>query len=64
MTKRERRTFTQEFKLEIVKLYENGKLRSEIIREYELTPSTLSAYVSTKRADSPRICRSLRRSYA
>jgi len=45
MAKRERRTFTQEFKLQLVKLYENGKPRSEIIREYELTPSAFDKWV-------------------
>jgi len=45
MTKRERRTFTPEFKLQLVKLYENGKPRSEIIREYDLTPSAFDKWV-------------------
>ncbi|HDA4217374.1 TPA: transposase [Staphylococcus aureus] len=38
MTK-ERRTFSSEFKLQVVRLYENGKLKNEIIREYDLKPS-------------------------
>ena len=38
---RQRRTFTPEFKLQLVKLYENGKSRADIAREYELTPSAL-----------------------
>ena len=38
---RNRRTFTVEFKAQMVKLYENGKLRKDIIREYDLTPSAL-----------------------
>ncbi|MFZ0446109.1 MAG: transposase, partial [Bacillus sp. (in: firmicutes)] len=37
MTKRSRRTFTEEFKQQIVQLYQNGKPRKEIIREYDLT---------------------------
>lgn len=45
MAKRERRTFTQEFKLQLVKLYENGKPRSEIIREYDLTASAFDKWV-------------------
>lgn len=45
MAKRERRTFTQEFKLQLVKLYENGKPRSEIIREYDLTPSAFDKWI-------------------
>ncbi|HCY1172355.1 TPA: transposase [Staphylococcus aureus] len=38
MTK-ERRTFSSEFKLQVVRLYENGKLKNEIIREYDLKSS-------------------------
>lgn len=38
---RERRSFSPEFKLQMVKLYENGKPRNEIVREYELTSSAL-----------------------
>ena len=38
---RERRSFSSEFKLQMVRLYENGKPRNEIIREYDLTPSAL-----------------------
>ena len=39
MSKRTRRTFSQEFKQQIVNLYLAGKPRVEIIREYELTAS-------------------------
>ncbi|MGF6949829.1 transposase [Neobacillus sp. B4I6] len=45
MTKRERRKFTEEFKNQMVQLYLNGKPRQEIIREYELTPSSLDKWV-------------------
>lgn len=45
MTKRERRTFTQEFKEQIVQLHLSGKPRSEIIKEYELTPSAFDKWV-------------------
>lgn len=45
MTKRERRTFTEDFKQQIVQLYQNGKPRKEIIREYDLTPSSLDKWV-------------------
>lgn len=38
---RHRRTFTPEFKRQLVKLYENGKSRADIAREYDITPSTL-----------------------
>ncbi|MGD6794695.1 IS3 family transposase [Metabacillus indicus] len=45
MTKRDRRTFTDEFKQQIVQLYQNGKPRKDIIREYDLTPSSLDKWV-------------------
>lgn len=44
MTK-ERRTFSSEFKLQMVRLYENGKPRNEIIHEYDLTPSALGKWI-------------------
>jgi transposase len=45
MTKKERRTFTTQFKNQIVQLYLNGKPRNEVIREYELTPSAFDKWV-------------------
>lgn len=45
MTKKERRTFTTQFKHQMVQLYQNGKPRSEIIREYDLTPSAFDKWV-------------------
>ena len=42
---RQRRTFTAEFKLQMVKLYENGKSRADITREYEITPSALDRWI-------------------
>lgn len=42
---RQRRTFTPEFKLQMVKLYENGKSRADIVREYDLTPSGLDKWI-------------------
>ncbi|MEL3959757.1 IS3 family transposase [Lysinibacillus endophyticus] len=42
---RQRRTFTPEFKLQLVKLYENGKPRAEIAREYDITPSALDRWI-------------------
>ncbi len=41
MTK-ERRTFSSEFKLQMVRLYKNGKLKNEIIRKDDLKPSIIS----------------------
>ncbi|PAE22682.1 hypothetical protein CHI10_21915 [Bacillus sp. 7894-2] len=46
MAKRKCRTFTEDFKQQIVQLYQNGKPRKEIIREYDLTPSSLDKWVS------------------
>ncbi|HDE4302737.1 TPA: transposase [Staphylococcus aureus] len=34
---RERKSFSSEFKLQMVRLYESGKPRNEIILEYDLT---------------------------
>mgnify|MGYP003463495822 FL=1 len=42
---RQRRTFTPEFKLQLVKLYENGKSRADISREYDITPSALDRWI-------------------
>lgn len=39
--RRERKTYTAEFKLQMVKLYEKSKSRADISREYEITPSAL-----------------------
>lgn len=46
MTKRNRRIFSSAFKKQLVQLYEAGKPRTEIIREYELNPSTFDRWVS------------------
>ncbi|UOQ86986.1 IS3 family transposase [Gracilibacillus salinarum] len=46
MAKRERRTFSNEFKEQIVQLHLSGKPRNEIIKEYELTPSAFDKWVS------------------
>ncbi|MBB6447778.1 transposase [Bacillus benzoevorans] len=48
--KRERRTYTLEFKAQMVKLYENGKPRMDIISEYDLTPSALDKWVKKSQA--------------
>lgn len=42
---RTRRTFTPEFKLQMVRLFENGKSKSEIVREYDLMASALDKWV-------------------
>lgn len=43
--RRPRRTFTKEFKQQMVDLYQSGKPRMDIIREYELNPSTFDKWV-------------------
>lgn len=42
---RNRRTFTADFKKQMVQLYENGKSRAAIVREYELSPSALDRWI-------------------
>jgi transposase len=43
--RRKRREYTDEFKQKIVSLYNNGKARVELIREYELTASSLAKWI-------------------
>ena len=45
MTKRKRRTFTKEFKEQVVQLDESGKPRAEVVKEYDLTPSTFDKWI-------------------
>lgn len=45
MTRRKRRTFTNEFKEQVVKLHLARKSRSEIVKEYDLTPSAFDKWV-------------------
>lgn len=45
MPKQQRRTFTSEFKKQMVQLYENGKSRAAIIEEYDLTASALDRWI-------------------
>ena len=40
-----RRTFSTEFKKQVVALYENGKSRQDIVEEYELTASALDRWI-------------------
>lgn len=46
MTRRKRRTFTKKFKEQIAQLHASGKPRAEIIKEYELTPSSFDRWIS------------------
>lgn len=45
MSRRERREFTEEFKLQMVKLYNSGKPTAEIVKEYDLTRSAFMNWV-------------------
>lgn len=45
MAKRERRTYTPEFKEQMVKLYESGKSKNDIITEYDLTPTAFNTWI-------------------
>ena len=57
--KRERRTFTEEFKHQIVQLYNAGKPKAAICREYDLVPTVVTRWIqrinetgSTKECDN------------
>ena len=41
MERRKRRTFTQEFKHQMVQLYLSGKPAHEITEEYDLSPASI-----------------------
>lgn len=45
MPKQQRRTFTAEFKKQMVGLYENGKSRAALVEEYGLTASALDRWI-------------------
>lgn len=45
MPRRERRTFTSDFKKQMVQLYENGKSRATIVEEYDLSSSALDRWI-------------------
>lgn len=44
--RRAKRQFTNQFKQQMVQLYNSGKSRSEIVKEYDLTPSAFDKWVS------------------
>jgi len=48
--KRQKRTYSEEFKHQLVMLHNNGKPRSEIIREYDLTSSAFDKWVKRIKA--------------
>lgn len=43
--KKPRRTFTDEFKKQIVQLYKGGKRKADILREYDLSASLLDRWI-------------------
>ena len=43
--RRKRREYTENFKQQVIQLYNNGKPRCEIIREYELSPSVFDRWL-------------------
>lgn len=45
MSRRERREFTEEFKTQMVKLYNSGKTKAEIVKEYDLTRSAFESWI-------------------
>lgn len=48
-TRRPRRAFSAEFKRQMVDLYEAGKPFTDIVREYDLTTSSLRRWVAQSR---------------
>lgn len=45
MTKKTRREFTDEFKNQMVQLYLNGKSKTEIAKEYDLSISSICRWI-------------------
>ena len=57
--RRARRSFTEDFKSQMVKLYNSGKPKADILREYDLSASALDRWIkrisetgSTKESDN------------
>lgn len=44
--RRPRRTYTDEFKNQLVQLYKNGKRKSDIIKEYDIAASLLDKWIN------------------
>ena len=49
MTRRKRNTYSKEFKLQLVELYNGGKPTSEITREYDLSAASIHNWVRAYR---------------
>ena len=43
--RKQKRSFSEDFKKQVVSLFNNGKSRSEIIKEYDLTPSAFNNWI-------------------
>ena len=56
--KKERRTFSEEFKNQIVQLFNAGKTKSDIFREYELSPTVIDRWIKTDQCH--RFCKRVR----
>lgn len=46
ISRREKRSFSNEFKKQMVMLYQNGKKRADIVAEYDLTKSALDKWIN------------------
>lgn len=44
-SRRTRRTYTSEFKSQLVSLYQNGKRKCDIIKEYDISASLLDKWI-------------------
>ena len=44
-SRRPRRTYTSEFKTQLVALYQNGKRKCDIIKEYDISASLLDKWI-------------------
>ncbi len=53
MSRRKRREFTEEFKLQMVQLFNSGKSRNHLIKEYDLTPSSLAKWINQYNSNQP-----------
>jgi len=51
--RRERRSLFAEFKQQIVKLFESGKPRGEIIREYEFSSTAFDRWIKQRNPANP-----------
>ena len=45
MSTRKVTKYSDEFRLQIIKLYENGKSKNDIVREYNISPSTIHGWI-------------------